>query len=41
MPEATLIGKADEGNLRVRLDEGKGGKLKISSLKLESLARIL
>ena len=24
MPKATVIGKADEGNLQVRLDEGSG-----------------
>ena len=26
MPKATVIGKADEGNLQVRLDEGSGGR---------------
>jgi hypothetical protein len=26
MPKATIIGKADEGNLQVRLDEGSGDR---------------
>jgi hypothetical protein len=26
MPKATVIGKADEGNLQVRLDEGSGSR---------------
>ena len=26
MPKATVIGKADEGNLQVRLDEGSGDR---------------